>query len=111
MEGTYTTLNDLFMFEAGGSVPDRIAENREVFNYVRALEGAIDDLSKLPISARLLKKAHKALLSGQGKCQQCDRRRDDPSDSHGVPPPTPANRACGGRRETQPAPCFLPRHP
>jgi Fic family protein len=64
MEGTYTTLNDLFMFEAGGSVPDRIAENREVLNYVRALEGAINDLSELPISARLIKKAHKALLTG-----------------------------------------------
>lgn len=67
MEGTYTTLNDLFIFEAGGSVADRLAENREVFNYVRALEGAINDLAKLPISSRLIKKAHSALLSGVAK--------------------------------------------
>ena len=67
MEGTYTTLNDLFLFEAGGNIPDRIAENREVLNYVRALERSINDLDKLPISARLIKNAHKMLLSGVAK--------------------------------------------
>lgn len=64
MEGTYTTLSDLFIFEAGGSAPDRRAENREVLNYAQALEGAIGDLSSLPISARLIKKAHGKLLNG-----------------------------------------------
>jgi Fic family protein len=64
MEGTYTTLSDLFLFEAGASAPDRQAENREVLNYVRALEGAIADLSSLPISARLIRRAHGTLLSG-----------------------------------------------
>ncbi len=64
MEGTFTTLSDLFMFEAGAKVSDRQAENREVLNYVRALEGAIDELDKLPISARLLKNAHRTLLTG-----------------------------------------------
>lgn len=64
MEGTYTTLSDLFLFEAGGSTPDRQADNQEVLNYVRALEGAIDDLATLPISARLIKRAHSALLRG-----------------------------------------------
>jgi len=64
MEGTYTTLSDLFMFEAGASTPDRLADNREVLNYVRALEGAIADLETLPISARLIRRAHKTLLQG-----------------------------------------------
>lgn len=64
MEGTFTTLSDLFMFEAGASAPDRRADNREVLNYVRALEGAIADLDKLPISARLIRRAHKTLLDG-----------------------------------------------
>lgn len=64
MEGTFTTLSDLFMFEAGASTPDRRADNREVLNYVRALEGAIADLEKLPISARLLRRAHETLLDG-----------------------------------------------
>ena len=64
MEGTYTTLSDLFLFEAGASAPDRQADNREVLNYVRALEGAIADLADLPISARLIRRAHGTLLSG-----------------------------------------------
>lgn len=64
MEGTFTTLSDLFMFEAGASDPERRADNREVLNYVRALEGAIADLESLPISARLIRRAHKTLLSG-----------------------------------------------
>ena len=64
MEGTFTTLSDLFMFEAGASAPDRQADNREVLNYVRALEGAIADLDELPISARLIRRAHQKLLQG-----------------------------------------------
>lgn len=64
MEGTFTTLSDLFMFEAGASAPDRQADNREVLNYVRALEGAIADLVDLPIAARLIRRAHKTLLQG-----------------------------------------------
>ncbi|MGE0774612.1 MAG: Fic family protein [Sphingomonadaceae bacterium] len=64
MEGTFTTLSDLFIFEAGAGTPDRRADNREVLNYVRALEGAIADLEDLPISSRLLRRAHKTLLDG-----------------------------------------------
>lgn len=64
MEGTYTTLSDLFLFEAGASKPDRQADNREVLNYVRALEGAITDLDTLPISGRLIRRAHQNLLQG-----------------------------------------------
>ena len=67
MEGTYTTLSDLFLFEAGASAPDRQADNREVLNYVRALEGAISDLDTLPISGRLIRRAHGTLLSGLSK--------------------------------------------
>ena len=69
MEGTYTTLNDLFLFEAGASAPDRQADNREVLNYVRALEGAISDLDTLPISGRLIRRAHGNLLSGLSKAR------------------------------------------
>jgi Fic family protein len=64
MEGTFTTLSDLLIFEAGASTPDRRADNREVLNYVRALEGAIADLDELPISARLIRRAHRTLLDG-----------------------------------------------
>lgn len=64
MEGTYTTLTDLFLFEAGASEAATHGDNREVLNYVRALEGAIDGLASLPISSRLIREAHRVLLTG-----------------------------------------------
>lgn len=64
MEGTYTTLNDLLLLEAGGEASGDRNETREVLNYARALEGAIADLDHLPISPRMLRDAHKTLLSG-----------------------------------------------
>lgn len=63
MEGTYTTLTDLFLFEAGAENEAR-GDAREVANYVRALEGAIDGLDALPISTRLIRDAHRTLLTG-----------------------------------------------
>jgi Fic family protein len=62
MEGTFTTLSDLFLFEAGVGEAGKQEDNREVLNYVRALEQAIDDLQTLPISSRLLRNAHRLLL-------------------------------------------------
>lgn len=67
MEGTYTTLSDLFLFEAGASESAARTDNREVLNYVRALEGAIEGLARLPISSRLIRDAHRVLLSGVAK--------------------------------------------
>lgn len=64
MEGTYTTLTDLFLFEAGAAEAATRSDNREVLNYVRALEGAIDGLDALPISTRLIRDAHRVLLTG-----------------------------------------------
>ena len=67
MEGTYTTLSDLFLFEAGAADAATRDENREVSNYVRALENAIAELETLPISTRLLRNAHRTLLTGVGR--------------------------------------------
>lgn len=64
MEGTYTTLSDLFLFEAGAGDASKKEDNREVLNYVRALAGAIAELGELPISSRLLRNAHGILLEG-----------------------------------------------
>lgn len=64
MEGTFTTLTDLFLLEAGASEAATRGDTREVLNYVRALEGAITGLERLPISTRLLREAHARLLAG-----------------------------------------------
>jgi len=64
MEGTYTTLSDLFLFEAGLADAGKREDNREVLNYVRALSEAIRQLDELPISSRLLRNAHGVLLDG-----------------------------------------------
>lgn len=64
MEGTHTTLGDLFLFEAGANEVAASGETREVANYVRALEGAIEALPNLPISTRLIREAHRVLLTG-----------------------------------------------
>ena len=64
MEGTYTTLGDLFLLEAGSSEAATRGDTREVLNYVRALEGAIAGLGRLPICTRLIREAHATLLTG-----------------------------------------------
>jgi Fic family protein len=61
IEGTVTTLTELFLFEVGQE-KGGAADTREVLNYVRALEHALSQLDKLPISSRLIKEAHKILM-------------------------------------------------
>lgn len=63
MEGTYTTLDDLLVLDAGAE-SGRLPDTREVSNYRRALSNAISSLDSLPLSLRTLKDAHKTLLSG-----------------------------------------------
>lgn len=64
IEGTVTNLSELFVFEANEQTSQTPSDAREVFNYVRALEGALAQLADLPISTRLLRDAHKRLLTG-----------------------------------------------
>lgn len=62
MEGTYTTLDDLLLLEAGAAAAGTRNETREVLNYARALERSIADLDHLPISSRMIRNAHRILL-------------------------------------------------
>ncbi|CAH1654452.1 Fic family protein [Hyphomicrobiales bacterium] len=64
MEGTYTTLNDLLLVEAGAGEENRAPDTREVLNYRRALAEAIASLDKVPLSLRTLRDAHRRLLGG-----------------------------------------------
>ena len=64
IEGTHTTLNDLFIFEARDDAKNRPPDTKEVHNYVTALETAIAALNTVPISTRLIVEIHKNLLQG-----------------------------------------------
>ena len=64
MEGTYTTIEDLLLLEAGASEHTRLSDTREVLNYRRALSNSITSLQTLPLSLRTLRDAHRTLLQG-----------------------------------------------
>jgi Fic family protein len=63
IEGTVTTLSQLLLFEVGEETNRGPGDAREVLNYVRALEYSLSRLDKLPISSRLIREAHKILLT------------------------------------------------
>ncbi|MGB6836203.1 MAG: Fic family protein [Dehalococcoidia bacterium] len=63
IEGTLTSLSDLFRFEAveDESLPGDV---REVSNYVRAMEHGLARLPNLPLSTRLIRELHERLFRG-----------------------------------------------
>ncbi|MDS4031810.1 MAG: Fic/DOC family N-terminal domain-containing protein [Candidatus Contendobacter sp.] len=74
IEGTQATMGEVLEFEAEGDAPglneERRADIREVLNYRSALRHAEKMLAEIPLSQRLIREAHKVLLSGvrgQGK--------------------------------------------
>lgn len=68
MEGTHTTAQDLMLAVAGINKSD--PDTAEVSNYIKALRAAVAALTELPISHRLIRDAHRTLLtnavSGRG---------------------------------------------
>jgi len=70
IEGTQADMADLYAFEAGqlalpgfATVPPA-GDVREVMNYVAATEYALERLSSLPMSLRLVREAHARLMEG-----------------------------------------------
>ena len=64
IEGTVTTLSELFLFEADEQTSRAPSDAKEVINYVRALEQALRSLDTLPISRRMIQEAHRVLMTG-----------------------------------------------
>lgn len=62
IEGTQSSLNDLFFFEAAQTKKPEIPDVFEVRNYVKAMEYGLNRLDSLPISIRLIKEIHKTLM-------------------------------------------------
>jgi len=61
IEGTKTQMDEALMDEDEIS-PERKNDWKEVNNYIKSLNIAIDQLEKLPISSRLLRSTHKILM-------------------------------------------------
>ena len=101
IEGTHTTMTELLSFEAGIEHPARHDDNKEVSNYIRALDRGIELLKELPICNRLICEVHRELLGGLPASRRrggepgsfkrdqnwIDGSQNDSSQARFVPPP------------------------
>lgn len=96
IEGTQSSLTDLFALEAGEDLMVRFDEVREVSNYVAAMQHGLERLTTLPLSLRLIRELHERLLrDGRGATKQpgAFRRSQNwvggtrPGNAMYVPPP------------------------
>ncbi len=99
IEGTQATLSDLYTYEARQQAMfEPRPDVHEVWNYVRAMEYALDRLQSLPLSLRLIREIHARLMEGvRGEHQTPGEFRrsqnwiggTSPNDATFVPPTVP----------------------
>ena len=110
IEGTVSSLSDLFLFEAANPTPGPKAgaaanrqthDIREIRNYIRAQEHGLELLASLPLSLRLVRELHRVLMAGvrgstetPGEFRRTQNRIGRPgsklTDAQYVPPPPDA---------------------
>ena len=109
IEGTQSSLSDLLLFEFKHQPEVPLDDVQEVSNYVAALNHGLKRLGEgFPLSLRLLKEIHSALLS-KGRGKECDpgefRRSQNwiggnrPGNAAFVPPPPEYVQECMGKLE------------
>jgi Fic family protein len=64
IEGTQSSLQNLLAAEARLADPDAPADVAEVVNYVKAMNHGLSRLAELPVSVRLIRELHAALMKG-----------------------------------------------
>jgi Fic family protein len=64
IEGTVTSLSELFVLEVGKDSAQARSDTREVHNYIRALNHGLHRLKELPVCNRLIRETHEVLMSG-----------------------------------------------
>lgn len=64
IEGTQSSLDDLFAHEVEVQVTGPMADIYETVNYVRAMDLGLRLLDELPLSGRLIRMVHKELMTG-----------------------------------------------
>jgi len=64
IEGTESSLRDLFYYEAEAQDRTKSPDAQEVYNYVLAMEHGLHALKDLPISIRKVRSIHKVLMQG-----------------------------------------------
>ena len=66
IEGTQATMGEVLEFEAGRepALPERRDDIQEILNYRSAMSRAEEMLQELPLSQRVIREAHRILLSG-----------------------------------------------